>query len=155
MKKLICVLMALMVLLGMSACGGQSEDNAVAPDMQSVFSSMAAHLPADAMAFDSDYVFNAYGVKAEDCKQQVVISYYDGSVTAEIWLIEAVSKDALQAVETLAKSRLESMQEQFQSYDPKAYELTQEAQLFTKGNCLVFVVAENADQLVSIYNSAK
>lgn len=155
MKKLICVILAIMAILCMGGCGAQNADSAVAPNMQNVFVSMAAYLPEDAMAFDSDYVFNAYGVKPEDCKQQAVFSYYDGSVTAEIWLIEAVSEDALKSVETLAKSRLESMQEQFQSYDPVAYELTKDAKLFTSGNCLVFVVAENADKLVSIYSSAQ
>lgn len=152
MKKLICIVVAMLLMISMTACGGEG---AAAPDMQTVFASMAQYLPADAAAFDSEYVFNAYGVKPEDCKQQVVISYYDGAVTAELWLIEAVSKDALNTIKGLADSRLESMQEQFQSYDAQAYALAQNAQLFTEGNCLVFVVSENADQLVSVYKSAK
>ena len=155
MKRLMSLLLVIMLMVSLTACGGNDSANAVAPNMQTVFEAMSANLPDDAMAFDADYVFNAYGVKAEDCKQQVVVSYYDGAVTAEIWLIEAVSQDALNAIKALAQSRLESMQEQFQSYDPKAYALTQDAQLFTEGNCLVFVVSENADALVSVYKSAK
>lgn len=155
MKRLISVLLAMMLLVSMTACGGKDSTNAAAPNMQTVFEAMSEYLPDDANAFDGDYVFNAYGVKPEDCKQQVVVSYYDGAVTAEVWLIEAVSQDTLNGIKALAQSRLESMQEQFQSYDPKAYALAQDAQLFTEGNCLVFVVSENAEQLVNTYKSAK
>lgn len=151
MKKLICAVLAIMLLVSLTACGGEKKEDAVAPDMRSVYESMKSYLPTDAMAFDADYVFNAYGVNPEDCKQQVVISYYDGAVTAEIWLIEAVSKDALKSIKALAESRMTSMCEQFQSYDPKAYELAMDAKLVTEGNCLVFIVSENVDTLWDIY----
>lgn len=159
MKKLICALLAVMMLLSLTACGGGTtkteEKNVPAPDMEAVFASMHAQLPSDAVAFSSEYVFDAYGVKAEDCKQQVVLSYYDGTVTAEIWMIEAVNKTALKEIKKLADARLESMQDQFQSYDQNAYALTKKAKLFTEGDCLVFFVSENVDQLMEIYNSAE
>lgn len=154
MKKLICAVLALMLLVSLTACGGQKKEEAAAPNMQSVYESMKSYLPSDAVAFDGDYVFNAYGVKPEDCKQQVIISYYDGAVTAELWLIEAVSKDALKSIKALADSRLLSMCEQFQSYDAKAYALAMDAKLVTEGNCLIFIVSENVDALWDIYCAA-
>lgn len=157
MKRLICALLAVMMLLALTACGESKteEKNVAAPNMTDVFASMHAQLPEDAVAFSSEYVFDAYGVKAEDCKQQVVLSYYDGTVTAEIWMIEAVSKTALKEIKKLADARLESMQDQFQSYDQNAYALTKKAKLFTEGDCLVFFVSENVDQLMEIYRSAE
>ena len=156
MKKLICALLAVMMLLSLTACGGETEEkNVAAPNMTDVFASMHAQLPEDAVAFSSEYVFDAYGVKAEDCKQQVVLSYYDGAVTAEIWMIEAVSKTALKEIKKLAEARLDSMKDQFQSYDQNAYTLAKNAKLFTEGDCLVFFVSENVDQLMEIYRSAE
>lgn len=158
MKKLICALLAVMMLLSLTACGGGTkteEKNVPAPNMTDVFASMHAQLPSDAVAFSSEYVFDAYGVKAEDCKQQVVLSYYDGTVTAEIWMIEAVNKTALKEIKKLAEARLDSMKDQFQSYDQNAYALTKKAKLFTEGDCLVFFVSENVDQLMEIYKSAE
>ena len=157
MKKLICMLLAVLLLISMTACGAEkkAQKPVEAPDMQAVFSDMSPYLPADALAFDGEYVFNAYGVKPDDCKQQVVVSYYDGAVTAEIWMIEAVSKDALATIKQMAENRLNSMCEQFRSYDPKAYELAEDAELFTEGNCLVLIVSENAQQLLQCYRDAQ
>ena len=154
MKKLICAVLAVMLLISLTACGSEKKESATAPDMQTVFNSMASYLPEDAAAFDSEYVFNAYGIKEEDCKQQIVLSYYDGAVTAEIWLIEAVNQEALKSIKALADSRLLSMCEQFSSYDAKAYDLAMNAKLVTEGNCLVLIVSEDVDALWNIYCAA-
>ena len=153
MKKLICVLLAVMLLMMLTACG--KEKTKTPPDMNDVFHSMKPYLPEDAEPFGAEYVFDAYGVKPEDCEQQVVLSYYDGAETAEIWLIEAVSKDALQTVHQMADARIDAMCDQFQSYDPAALILAEDAELFTEGNCLVLIISDNAQQLLDIYHSAK
>lgn len=159
MKKLIAVLLATLMLLSLTACGGgagrSEEKNVAAPDMEQVFADMAPYLPADADSFSSDYVFDAYGVKPEDCKQQVVLSYYDGNVTAEIWMIEAVSKDALKSIRQMAEDRLDSMCDQFKTYDATALALAEDAELFTEGDCLVLIVSDSAQQLLEVYRSAE
>ena len=121
--------------------------------MDVVFSSMADLLP-DAVSFDAESVFNAYGVDPTSCKQEVVISYYDGSRTAELWLIEAVDETAAASIKALAQTRLDSLGAQFRSYDAAAYALVQEAKLLTHGNCVVMIVSENADALLGIYQTA-
>lgn len=155
--------MAFVLLLSMTACGSKKEEtvenkddnkqeeNIVAPDMQKVFAAMAEYLPEDGAAFDSEYVFNAYGVKPDDCKQQVVMSYYDGAATVELWLIEAVSEDALSGIKELAEARMISMCEQFSSYDSSAYEVAKNAKLITEDNCLVLIASENVDELLDVY----
>ena len=156
MKKGVLVILALVLCLSMAASGGEKTEKAgVTPDMQTVYADMAPYLPDDALAYQPDFVFNAYGVKAEDCKQQVVMSYYDGAVTAEVWLIEAVNKDALTKIKELAEARLDSMTEQFKNYDAKAAALCEDAELFTHGNCLVLIVSDRAGELLEIYNAAR
>lgn len=153
MKRLLCLTLAILLLVSLTACGGEKKAAKV-PDMQAVYAKMAQSLPADAaQPFDSEYVFNAYGVKPEDCKQQAVTSYYDGAVTAEIWLIEAVSNEAAQRIHGLAKDRMLSMCEQFQSYDPQAYAVAKNAKLYTEGNCVVLLAADNVDALWDIYRA--
>lgn len=151
MKQLVSGLLALLLMLSLVAC----TDNTVGvtPNMASVFASMADQLP-EAEPFDAESVFNAYGVEPDACKQQVVISYYDGSRTAELWLIEAVDAETAKSIQTLAQTRLNSMGSQFRSYDAAAYALVQEAKLFTHGNCVVMIVSENADALLDIYQTA-
>ena len=156
MKKLICFVLCTVLCLTMVACGQkEAKDSGVTPDMQTVYEDMKPYLPEDASLYNAEFVFNAYGVKSEDCKQQVVLSYYDGAVTAELWLIEAVSKDALTSIKKLAETRLDSMTEQFKNYDPKAAALCEDAELFTHGNCLVLMVSDNAQQLLEIYNASR
>ncbi len=151
MKKIVCGFFAVLLMLSLAACEGNRAG--VTPNMESVFASMAEQLPEIA-PFDAENVFDAYGVKPADCKQEVVISYYDGSCTAELWLIEAVDEEAAQSIHTLAQARLDSMGAQFRTYDAAAYALVQEAKLFTHGNCVVLIVAENAAALLEIYETA-
>ena len=151
MKRLVIGLIALLLVFSLSACTDTSAG--VTPDMDAVLSSMANQLP-DALPFDAESVFNAYGVDPASCKQEVVISYYDGSCTAELWMIEAVDEAAAESIKTLAQSRLDNLGSQFRSYDAAAYALVQEAKLLTHGNCVVMIVSENADALLNIYQTA-
>lgn len=151
MRQLVSVVLALVLMLSLCACGENTVG--VTPNMESVFSSMAEHLP-EAEPFDAESVFNAYGVEPASCKQEVVISYYDGSCTAELWMIEAVDEEAAANIKTLAETRLESLGSQFRSYDPAAYALVQEAKLLMHGNCVVVIVSDNADALLGIYQTA-
>lgn len=150
MKKILCLILAALLIMSMAACGSSA---GTTPDMNAVFASMSEKLP-EMEPFSPDSVLNAYGVKSTDCVQEVVASLYDGSQTAEIWLIEAVSADALKTIKTLAENRLSSMGAQFQTYDAKAYALVQEAELITHGNCLCLIVAEDAAALADIYKTA-
>ncbi len=151
MKQLLSGLLALLLMFLLGACADNSAG--VIPNMESVFASMADQLP-ETQPFDAESVFNAYGVEPAACKQEVVISYYDGSCTAELWLIEAVDQDAAASIKTLAQTRLDSMGAQFRTYDAAAYALVQEAKLFTHGNCIVMIVSENADALLKSYQTA-
>ncbi len=151
MKQLLSGLLVLVLMLSLCACGEGTDG--VTPNMQSVFTSMAEHLP-EAEPFDAESVFNAYGVDPASCKQEVVISYYDGSCTSELWLIEAVDEEAAASIKALAETRLDSLGSQFRSYDPVAYALVQEAKLLVHGNCVIVIVSENADALLEIYQTA-
>ncbi|MBQ9861957.1 MAG: DUF4358 domain-containing protein [Clostridia bacterium] len=151
MKRLLSGLLAFLLILSLSACADDS--TGVTPNMETVFASMADQLP-EALPFDAESVFNAYGVEPAACKQEIVISYYDGNCTAELWLIEAVDQEKAESIKALAEARLESMGSQFRTYDAAAYALVGEAKLFTHGNCVVMIVSENADALLDIYQTA-
>ena len=150
MKKLLCILLIVTCFLGLTACGGAAE---VIPDMQQVYDSMKDKLP-EMEPFSADYVLNSYGIDSASCKQMVVSSYYDGADTAEIWLIEAADEAAAQELKSLVKTRLDSMEAQFASYDQAAYQVVKDAQLITHGNCIALIVAEDVDALTQIYKDA-
>ena len=154
MKKLICILMIAACFFCLTACGGDGgEGKAAAPDMEKVYAAMEDKLPVMA-PFSAEAVLNYYGIESADCKQMVVSSYYDGADTAEIWLVEAVDAATAKEIEELAQTRLDSMKEQFQSYDPEAYAVVKEAQLIAHGNCVALIAGEHSDDLVQIYKDA-
>ena len=72
MKQLLSGLLALLLILSLGACADNSVG--VTPNMESVFALMADQLP-EALPFDAESVFNAYGVESAACKQEVVVSY--------------------------------------------------------------------------------
>ena len=151
MKKMFLGALAVLLVSVLVGCGNTV---GVTPNMNEVFTAMAEHLPEEAAPFDVQIVFDTYGIDPAACKQEVVLSYYDGTQTAELWMIEAVDQTATETIRTLAQERLESMGAQFRAYDAAAFALTEKATLLTHGNCLVMIVAENAESLLTIYQSA-
>lgn len=152
MKKSLLIILAFLLMIFSFGCGNTA--TGVTPKMQEVLTSMADHLPEEATPFDPQSVFDAYGIDPATCKQEIVISYYDGSCTAELWMIEAVDETAAKTIHTLAQERLDSMGAQFRTYDAAAFALVEKAKLVTHGNCLVMIVAENAESLLAIYQTA-
>ena len=153
MKKFVCILLIVTCFLGLTACGDNGGTTETVPDMQTVYDAMRDQLPA-MEPFSAEAVLNSYGIESTDCKQMVVSSYYDGAATAEIWLVEAVDEETAKEIKAFADTRLSSMQEQFQSYDPEAYAVVKDAQLITHGNCIVLIAGEHSDDLVQIYKDA-
>ena len=150
MKRLLTVLLAVLLVLGLTACGGPAE---VTPDMQQVYQTMKDKLP-EMVLYTEDVVLDAYGIEAESCKQMVVSSYYDGVQAAELWLIEAADAEAAKEIAELVRMRLTSLQNQFSSYDAAAYQLVKDAEPIIHGNCIALIVAEDAEDLIQIYKDA-
>ena len=91
MKKLICVLLGLVLLLGITGCQGET----VNMDMPTVYADICKTVQVPQMLeLNESLMLDYCGIKAADVKQAVVVICADSLRTDEIWLLEATDADA-------------------------------------------------------------
>ena len=151
MKKLICVLLSLVLLLGIAGC--QSE--AVEMDMQAVYEEISQSIELPQMLeLDASLMLDYCGIKAADVKQAVVVICADSLRTDEIWLLEATDADAASRLMSLAEKRLKKKGEESITYSPEQYKVVEKAQLIQAGNCIALLVSPDAEAMAQVFNQA-
>lgn len=152
MKKLIALMMTAVMLLGLAACGGAADDTK-SVDLGAVYESMEDTLPA-MLLMDEESMMNYYGVDASMCKQVVLAICGDGLRADEVWLIEAADEECLKSLKAMAESRLTAKEDETIDYTPDQYEVVKEAELYTNGLYLVFIVSPEVDTLKAAVDAA-
>lgn len=73
--------------------------------------------------------------------------------TNEIAILKVKEAKDLPEVEAAVKQRAEDVQKQFETYLPDQYENAKNYKLVTKGNYVLMVISEKADELVKVFDS--
>lgn len=143
MKKAIACIVALCLILTLTACGGGGSKKDVDLD------ALASELTASA-AFTMDisqYAMQAavaaptYGYDAADVTS--VKFYYNNGSAEEIFLAQAASEDAAADLEQLCSDRVANQQTVLESYNPDAIPRLQSAVIVRSGVYVALVVAND------------
>lgn len=164
MKKMICVLMAAMLLLSLGGCGEKApaqttvpaETEAAGPvsvDLEGLYETLAGKMP-EMIRLDETMMLNFCGIAKADCKAAVVATCADGLKTDEIWLIEAADEAALERLKTMAETRLRMKGEESVTYSPEQYAVVQKAEVIVKDLYLMVVVSPDVEDLSEICRGA-
>ena len=70
----------------------------------------------------------------------------------EIAILKVKDVADVPAVEEAVKQRAETVQQQFETYLPDQYENAKNYKVVTKGNYVLFVISDQADELVTEYD---
>ena len=70
----------------------------------------------------------------------------------EIAILKVKDAADVPVVEEAVKKRAETVQQQFETYLPDQYENAKNYKVVTKGNYVLFVISEQADELVTEYD---
>ena len=73
--------------------------------------------------------------------------------TNEIAILKVKDEKDIPKAESAVKQRAENVKKQFETYLPDQYENAKNYKLMTKGKYVLFVISEDADKLVNVYNS--
>ncbi|KMY48679.1 DUF4358 domain-containing protein [Peribacillus loiseleuriae] len=73
--------------------------------------------------------------------------------TNEIAILKVKDAKDVPDVESAVKQRVENVKKQFEHYLPDQYENAKNYKLVTKGNYVLLVISEKADELVKVYDS--
>ena len=163
MKKFISILLIAMTLLSLAACqsgdpattaatGGNKEPKELV--LADTYTAITANANMPEMwKVDNDLLLDLYGIQAQQCKQLEVYQCVNSLRADEIWLIEAVSADALAELKQKAEARLTAKDEESITYDPEQNAIVKKAHLETYGNYLVMIVSPDVETITAAFKT--
>ena len=152
MKKMICLMLALVLALSLAACGSKAEE-AVHVDVAALYDSYSQYMP-DMFYPDEATLLNFVGISVEDCTQYKVAICAEGMRADEVWLIEAKDDAALETLKALAETRIESKLEETATYAPDQYVVVEKAQILVNGRYLALFISPDVDALKAGFEAA-
>lgn len=164
MKKLLCALLACLMMLSLAACGTNPTDKPSDPtDPGHSFADMTVaeiytaitdgvSMP-EMLLLDHDMMLDLVGVNTANCTQAAVYICGDGLRTDEIWLLKAADEAALAGLKSLVEARLDAKAAESETYSPEQYAIVQKAQVITHGLYLALIVSPDVAALAANYKT--
>ena len=155
MKKILAVLLAAVMALGLVACGGEKAEDA--PDLQAYYDDFMASLgEADApmmMEITDDLVDSVYpGLGACELRQRVLFTAAISAVAFEMALVEVADEADVETVQEIFQARIDSQLSGGAMY-PATVEAWQNAQVLVNGNVVALIAAgEMQGDAVAAFN---
>ena len=159
MKKIICSLLGISLVLALAACGGKGNDAPAqeAPDLNQYYEDFMSTLDADntpaMMDVEGDFIQQYYpGLENIPTKQSVLKTAMIAMVAYEFALVEVENAADAQTVADIFQARID-----YQIENGAFYFMTQEgwekAEIITHGNVVALITAQDAqDQAVEAFN---
>lgn len=151
MKKLICVLITVCLVLSLSACGKKEETASL--DIDVLYESFQQYLP-DMFFPDEATLMNFLGISVDDCVRYKVAICAEGLRADEVWLIEAKDDAALKKLEELAQVRIQSKLDETETYAPDQYLIVQKAEVLTNDRYLAFFISPDVESMKAGFEAA-
>ena len=154
MKKLISLVLAAAMVLGLSACGGS--EKASGPDFQ-VQDAMDAMLERagadDMMALSEEDMLDFYGIRSEDMEQFAAAVTSAGISAKEIVLVKAAGEDAAQRVQEQLNKRVSNRMAEFENYLPDQFDIAaNHSQVRRDGVYVSLIISGELEDLSKIYS---
>ena len=154
MKRLVSLILAAVMALGLSACGGSK--NTSGPDFQ-VQDAMDALLERagaeDMMILSEGDALDFYGIKAEDMEQFSAAINATGISAEEIVLVKAASEDAAKSVQERLDKRVANRMAEFENYLPYQFDIVaNHSQVSRDGVYVSMIISSELESLSEIYS---
>lgn len=105
------------------------------------------------MELPADQVKEIYNIDPDKLEEYAIRIPMMNVKTNEIAILKVKNTADVSEVEETVKQRAENVKKQFETYLPDQYENAKNFKLITKGNYVLFVISEDADELVKVYDS--
>ena len=150
-KKLLCLCMTLLVMLGVTACSSSQKT----ADLPKVMEDMNASMEKkDMMDLDESDLMSYYGIEASQVKQFAVYIDSTGIKGDEIILIEGIDADAAKSIKEKIDARYQEKENTMKTYQPEEYAVLKKSKVEQNGNYISLIVSPQGDDLKEIYNKA-
>ena len=160
MKRIICLMLAVICLMGLCACGGGDPDEGnatkvreninIAAIKDSIISEIGIQGAYD---MDTAMLFNMYGIDEADVEECASFTTMDGVFPDEIIMVKATDKDAADRVEEKLNTRLDAVLTQSQNYDAENYAIAQKCKVIREGQVVALFISANHEEMQTIFNA--
>lgn len=153
MKKILIGVIALGLLLA-----GCSKDQPAEADPKLTAKEMADSMleeveQPELIELEPEQVKNLYNLDSEMLEDYSIRIPMMNVKTNEMAILKVKDEKDIPKAESAVKQRAENVKKQFETYLPDQYENAKNYKLMTKGKYVLFVISEDADKLVNVYNS--
>lgn len=154
MKRILALSLALLLVFGLAACGGEEKPKENAKPVEMAVADIYTRLTEviampEMLVVGDGMIVDFCGIEESDRKSAVVAICADSLKTDEIWVIEAVDEAAAERIVALAKSRLKKKGEESITYSPEQYAVVEKAQLLQNGNHVILLVSPDVDAMAT------
>lgn len=156
MKRFLSFLMAALMLLSLTACGGDTTTAAPKQlDLAATYTDITkdAQMP-EMMKLETDLLLDLFGIRTEYCSQAVVYICVNSLRADEIWLLEAADEAAMESLKALVDSRIAQKDAESITYSPEQNAVVKAAQIIQAGNYLVMIVSPDAQTIAEAFRTA-
>lgn len=154
MKKILLVMMSVVMMFGLTACGGEDEV-VLNLDVNAVWDEIAADNPEMAASvgdLEIDLLEQFYGITADQVETFVAKAAFI-SVTAEEYFIAKATEGNIEALQAAVEKRIVDLEAQWSMYLPAQYEKVQNNRVVVNGDYILFVVADDPQVAVDAFNN--
>lgn len=157
MKKHTFILALTIVLsVVLSACASSNNEAAVETNLtakEMVDEMLAKVEQPSLMEVEEDMVSQLYHLAPSLLEDYSIRMPMMNVKSNEIAILKVKDAKDISTVETAVKERAADIQKQFEQYLPDQFENAQNYKLVKKGNYILFVISESADQLVTEFDT--
>jgi predicted nucleotidyltransferase len=156
LKRNIFLLLTVVLALALSACSNSSKEVAMeskAPPKEMADQVLEQFEQPALMEMPADMIQTLYHLDPALLDQYTIRMPLMNMKTNEIAILKVKEAKDIAAVETAVKQRAADVQKQFETYLQDQYENAKNYKLVTKGNYVLFVISENADEIVKVLES--
>ncbi len=155
MKKTIMILLTAMLAVIISACAGDKDSTIEvklsAKEMaDQMLEKVEQPVLMELSAEELKDLYNIDSAKLEDYSVRVPMMNIK---TNEIAIFKVKEEKDVADIQAALKKRAENVQKQFEQYLPDQYENAKNYKLITKGNYVLLVISDSADELIKVYDS--
>ncbi|MDQ0086894.1 hypothetical protein J2T12_000288 [Paenibacillus anaericanus] len=153
------ILMIMVVVLGvmLTACSSSSnKEEAFEPTQttkEMMDSVLAQFEQPSLMELPAEMVNELYHLNPTLLDQYTIMTPMMNIKTNEIAILKVKDAKDIPTVEEAVKQRATDIQKQFETYLPDQYENAKNYKLITKGNYVIFIISENADDIEKAFET--
>ena len=149
MKKVLCMILALVLLVSLAACGAEPATKDIAAIKEQIVTELAIE---GAMDIPTERLLDLYGIDPASVKTSACFVTMGGAFPDEIIMVEAADSAAAKEIAKKLETRLADVSNQAQNYDAESYAQFQKCKVQSSGVYVALFISAKATEMQKLFS---